>query len=140
MCSIAIAGLALSAVGTAASISGQQQQAKAQRAAYTHAAQTAETEAALRRQDRLREAERTISSQMAAYGASGVTLDGTPMDVFSNTAAEYARAQYTDDFSTRNRIGSLEASRSNTQANPGPALAQFGGTALDYAARTANRG
>ncbi|WP_374632848.1 hypothetical protein [Ferrovibrio sp.] len=140
MCTIALAGLALTAVSTAASISGQQQQAKSQKAAYTHAAKVAETEAALRRQDRMREAERTLNKQMAAYGASGVTLDGTPMDVFSNTQAEYARAQYMDDFNTSNRVGSLEASSANTRANPGPALAQLGGTALDYAARNANRG
>jgi len=141
MCGIAAAGLALSAIGTAASIGQAHSQAKTQKAMYQRQAQVTATESALRKQDRLERLDKIMGQQRALYGASGVDpLVGSAADVQANTVADFTSEQYMDDFNAANRIDAFNTSASNSQANYGPSLFQFGSTAVDYAARRANRG
>lgn len=141
MCGIAAAGLALSAIGTAMSVSQAHSQAKTQKAMYQRQAQITETENLLRKQDRLARLDKIMGQQRAMYGASGVDpLVGSPADVQANTVADFTREQFMDDFNATNRIDAFNTSAANSQPNYGPSLFQFGSTAVDYAARRANRG
>ena len=56
--------------------------------------------AALRKVKRQREMRQALASQYAKYGLTGVTLEGTPTDVLSETSAKFAQDQFYDDYNT----------------------------------------
>lgn len=140
MCGVAAAGLALTAIGTLFSVQQGAAQVKAQRQMYQQQAAVGETENALRRQDRARRLEREQAAIRNAYGAAGFDLIGTPSEVLANTAGEFAREQYADDFNTRHRVGAYNTMASNSTYSYGPALFSLGSAGLNYAARSENRG
>jgi len=87
--------MAASALGTVASIGSSLNQSKSQSDYYSYNAQVAEANAAAARTSAELDAERTreaglrlLATQRAQYGASGVTLEGTPTDVILGTAEE----------------------------------------------------
>jgi hypothetical protein len=63
---------------------------------------------ALRKAKRQRELVLAIGKQRARYGLTGVTLEGSPGDVLSLTAANFAEDQYIDAFNTSGSILSKE--------------------------------
>jgi hypothetical protein len=65
----------------------------------------------LRSDDRKRRLRRTVGAQRALYSASGVALEGTPTDIFAETAKEFAYEDYADRFDTYASMGmkSMEA-------------------------------
>lgn len=140
MCGFAAAGLALTAISTVAQISQGQQQAKQQKKYYEQNAQNEQAAYALRSEDRARKFASMQASANARYGAAGVAADGTPGDVLESNAAAYARDQFMDQFNTQNRVAGYGMYAANSNYNWGAPLFQAGGSALDYAARTANRG
>lgn len=73
----AIAALAVTAVGTGLSIAGSLQQADAEKDA-------ASAEAQQIKRDRMRR----IGAARAKFGAAGVRIEGTPLDVLGDLAAE----------------------------------------------------
>jgi len=64
-----------------------------------------------RSEDRKRKLRRTIGAQRALYSASGVSLEGTPTDIFSDTAREFGYEDAADRFDTYASMGmkSMEA-------------------------------
>lgn len=90
---MAFVPLALMAVGTAVSVAGSLSQANAARAAGDYNATLAETNASLSRVQAAEQARRygvsarkQLGAMRAAYGASGVTMQGSPMDVLGESA------------------------------------------------------
>lgn len=86
-----LAGVALA--GTAMSAIGQLKQAGAQSAAGEYNAKIAEQQAGLARQQSVEEerkfriqSQKQLGSMRAGYGASGVTLEGSPLDVLAESA------------------------------------------------------
>jgi hypothetical protein len=59
---------------------------------------------ALRKIQRARNMRATIESQKAKYGVSGITLEGTPTDILSETSAKFAEDQFIDDFNTSQKM------------------------------------
>lgn len=95
MAPLMIAAMAMSAAGAAVSAMGSISQGKAQAQAAGYNAQIAERNATIARQQAGADAEtqrrnsmRAIGAMRANYGASGVTLEGSPMDVLESSAAE----------------------------------------------------
>lgn len=107
MTTLAVASLALAAVGTGVAVYGQMEQAKTAKAMGRYNAQVAENQALQTEMDaresvkRKREQNsRLISTQRAGYAASGVTIDGSPLEVMADTAGileletlDYSRQQ-----------------------------------------------
>lgn len=60
----------------------------------------------VRSNERKRRLRRAIGAQRALYSSSGVALEGTPTDIFADTAAEFAYEDYADRFDTFGRMGS----------------------------------
>ena len=86
------------AAGTAYSMYQNVQQGEQQAAITDFQSQQAEAAYQERREDRKRRLRRTVGSQRALYGASGVSMEGTPTDVFADTAKEFAYEDYADRF------------------------------------------
>jgi hypothetical protein len=118
-----LAGAAISAMGAI-------KQAEASKAAASYNAQLRERDAGVALQQADRDAEqvrlagrRTEGSLLAGYGASGVTLEGSPLDVLAMSASQ---AKYDEE--TVLYKGRLKASGYDTSA----VLERFGGqTAME---------
>lgn len=54
--------------------------------------------------ERKRRLRRTVGAQRALYSSSGVALEGTPTDIFADTAREFAYEDYADRFNTYGRM------------------------------------
>ena len=52
--------------------------------------------------ERKRRLRRTVGTQRTLYGASGVSMEGTPTDVFADTAKEFGYEDYADRFDVVN--------------------------------------
>lgn len=93
--SFAIAGVALAAVASAGSalMSGMQQAgvAKYNRKLSEMNAGAARAQARSEEETFRRKAERMKGSQRAAIGASGITLEGSPLDIIDDTEVEIER-------------------------------------------------
>jgi uncharacterized protein HemX len=124
-------GLALSAVGTGFTIMQASQQASLarQRASQQQAAARFQNE-----QDRItreRRRQQTIGKQLARYGLAGIdTSSGTPIDLISDTAGQFAREQSVSDLNTSVYSASREldsfAAQQDAQGRMGSALMGFG--------------
>ena len=84
MCDIAVLAAAATVVTAAGSIMSGQSQA----AALSAQAKVEKQRAAFEAERQRDYAARFLGAQRAAYGASGVTLEGTPIDVLADTAAQ----------------------------------------------------
>jgi hypothetical protein len=94
MTGIETAALIATVAGAAVSAIGQIQQGKAAKQAGEYNALTAERNALVARQQasaeataQQREASQRLGAIRAAYGASGVTVEGSPLDVLSDSAS-----------------------------------------------------
>jgi len=104
---LAVASLATALVGTGVAVYGQMEQAKTAKAMGRYNAQVAENQALQMEMDsresvkrRREQNRRLISTQRTGYAASGVTIDGSPLEVMADTAGileletlDYARQQ-----------------------------------------------
>jgi hypothetical protein len=86
--------LALVAAGTAVSAIGAIQQGQSQASASKYNAAVAEQNAGAAKQQaeaaamiQQEQAKKAMGSTVAAYGASGVSMEGTPLDVLANSAS-----------------------------------------------------
>ncbi len=52
-----------------------------------------------------------LGQQITQYGASGITLDGTPTTVISRTAGDFAGQQFVDDLNTKFQTEMMEWQR-----------------------------
>ena len=86
------------AAGTAYSMYQNVQMGKQQAAITDFQSEQAAGAYEERREERKRRLRRTVGSQRALYGASGVSMEGTPTDVFADTAKEFAYEDYADRF------------------------------------------
>ena len=109
-----VAGLVLSAAATAASAQQQAQQAEFQADELESEARAEETALALRREDRERRRRRALAEQRVLFAASGTGIDS---DVLADTAAEFAREQFADDFNIGRRVNSFQLNAANTRAS-----------------------
>lgn len=94
---IALISLGATALSGAVSAYGAYQQGQSQAAAATYNAQVADRNATLARQqadaegdDLARQQRRQMGTLRAAYGAAGIGLAGSPLDVIEDTALEQA--------------------------------------------------
>lgn len=92
---LAAAGVTLAAVGTAVAVYGTVQQGNAAKDAAEHNSQLAAQQALIAQQQaeqdaqmQQRQARQRIGAASAAYGASGVSGDGSPLDVLSTSASQ----------------------------------------------------
>lgn len=92
---MAFAPMILMAVSAAVTAVGQIRQAQATSAAANYTAQVADRNALVARQQSEADAHRQravsarrLGSIRAAYGASGVTMEGTPLDLLEDSAAQ----------------------------------------------------
>ena len=109
---IGVAAIAAAGVGTVYSMRSAQKVAN-QQAVVSRQQAAAQTMALQDRDDeRKRRLRRTLGTQRALYSASGVALEGTPTDVFADTAREFEYEGFADQFSTANNVSML-----NQQAN-----------------------
>lgn len=133
-----IAAPFITASSTAALAANQMALANAQASLTEYEIQNMEQAAALRDSERKKKMRRAIGTQLALYGSSGVDpLQGTPVDVMGDTAAEFAYEGYADAFETQNRIYSNMVKARNQRAF---GKQQAFGTLLDYGTRFAMRG
>lgn len=133
---------ALSAVSTASGMAQARQQDKAQKQAQAIQAQQAQSDIAVLEQQRAqseteRQArlEKTMAAQRAAFGASGVSSDGSAEAVFGNLLAESDREGDAVNADFDRRIASLQSGiRLNLLDRGGPdyigMLAGFGQNAV----------
>lgn len=85
-----------------------------------------------RSRDRARTRDAVLGQQMNQYGASGITLSGTPTTVISRTAGDFAGQQFVDDLNTRFQIELIEQQRKSARRQAfigmaGSLLSVFGG-------------
>lgn len=90
-----VGGLGMSVMGGVAQAQQQREayKAQSQAARYNQSvaeanAQAVEAAAALEEQRSRKKAQQLLGSQTAAYGKAGVTLEGTPLEVMAQTAAD----------------------------------------------------
>ena len=57
-----------------------------------------------RKEQRKKQLRRIVGRQRALYSASGVTLEGTPTDVFADTAREFAYEDFADKFDAYSNV------------------------------------
>lgn len=130
--------IAISAASTLFSAASTNSQAKAKSAQYERDAQVAETEQALRTEDRQRRMAAEIGRQRALYGAMGTDPNsGSAAYTQEQTAGEYAREEYNDRFNTQNRI---DADRTSSQIATQEGNQKMVGTLFDFASKQAKRG
>jgi len=119
MMAMGIIGVLGSVIGGVISAMGAQQQAEAeaQAAEYQAAiernrATAAAYEGVARAEVRADQGEEKLASQRAAYAASGVTFEGTPLTVFGETAADVGM-----DVRSEQYAGRINAQAHQDQAN-----------------------
>ncbi|MEG3619617.1 hypothetical protein V5T82_14210 [Magnetovibrio sp. PR-2] len=130
-----IASMALSGLGAYMQNKSQNAMMKAQANSMAYNAQREATALALRRYDRENELKHFLAQQRVDAGASGFEITDFN-DLFSDTAAEVARDNFTDSFNTQGTIDGLnysqeslkQESKANTQNN-----------LFDYAIKTTDR-
>ena len=127
------------AMGSTGAIMAQQMALANQQASLTEfEVDQMETAALLRASERKRKMRRAVGQQLALYGASGVdALRGTPVDVMSDTAKNFAFDQFTDDFTTS---GQAYAGRIKAQNQRAYGKQQATASLLDFGTRFAMRG
>lgn len=127
------------AMGSSAAMAAQQMALANQQASLTeYEVKNMEQAAMLRSADRKRRMRSAVGTQLALYGASGVDpLRGTPIDVMSDTAQEFATEEYADAFQT---AGQRYAGMIRAQNQRDYGKQQAFGTLLDYGTRWAMRG
>ena len=78
----------------------QQNVALGNRQAALSSSQATQTERAYleRKEQRRKQLRRVVGRQRALYPASGVALEGTPTDVFADTAREFSYEDFADKF------------------------------------------
>tara|TARA_B100000029_G_scaffold117531_2_gene110733 strand:- start:1643 stop:2182 length:540 start_codon:yes stop_codon:yes gene_type:complete len=78
----------------------QQNVALGNRQAALSSFQADQTERAYleRKEQRRKQLRRVVGTQRALYSSSGVSLEGTPLDVFADTAREFAYEDWADKF------------------------------------------
>lgn len=110
-----------------------------QQAAYSQVqAKMAQDAYALRKQARKKEMAQAIGQQRALYSVSGVDIfEGTPVDVFADTASNFGYEQFSDAYDTAGRIYGYE--ESGRQAKKEGYNRAFGNL-LDYGLSYARRG
>lgn len=114
MCWSEAIGLALTVAGPVIRGIQRNNAYKAEAAAARQAAEDAQTEAAIRKADRKERQAQMIAAQRARYGASGFDPNaGTPLTVYEDTAKQFAKEQFLDDYQTRRQVRSLKQSRKN---------------------------
>ena len=76
----------------------------------------------LRKARRQREMRLALDKQRALYGLTGVTLEGTPVDVLAQTSAKFAEDEYYDLFNTSQQIYSKQLTGQNLLAEADAAV------------------
>lgn len=128
----------IAAGSTAALASQQMALANAQASLTEYQIENMEQASVLRQSERKKKMRRAIGTQLALYGSSGVDpLQGTPVDVMGDTAAEFAYEDYADAFETQGRIYSNMIKARNQRAMGKQAAF---GSLLDFGTRFAMRG
>lgn len=116
------------------SIAATQDYARSQKDMIEQMQATERVSRTLRTQDRSRRRDQMIGQQAAMFGASGVTLEGSPSAVMADTAAEVAREQFNDEFNSDAKQSAWELSKRATQRNADmrsiATLFNFGANAL----------
>ena len=148
MAVLTAASVALALAGTAISAVGMIQSANAQSAAARHNAQLADRDAIVAEQnrklalrtaridaeDKRRNSRRVLASIRAQYGASGLSLAGSPLDVLEDTAVEQELDAQRVEFEgrARGREGALQALGLQKDASSAKTAGYIGafGTAL----------
>ncbi len=127
------------AMGSSAAMAAQQMALANQQASLTeYEVKNMEQAAMLRSADRKKRMRAAVGTQLALYGSSGVDpLKGTPIDVMSDTAGEFATEEYADSFQTAGQryAGMIKARNQRDYGKQ-----QAFGTLLDYGTRWAMRG
>jgi type II secretory pathway pseudopilin PulG len=132
---VPIAMLAITAVSTAFSINSQIQAGKAQKKMFDNAAAAKRAEGAIAQENLKRRRDIIMGRTVAAYGAAGVDLDGTPMDVLMDQASEFGKQSYDIDLGVRTETDSLLDSGRNAMWN---ARNQAVGTLLNFGAKASS--
>ena len=94
-------------IATAGTLYSMQQNiAIANEQAALSAFQADQTERAYleRKEQRRKQLRRIVGQQRALYSASGVSLEGTPTDVFADTAREFSYEDYADRFDAYSNV------------------------------------
>lgn len=112
-------------------------QANNQAAVYEWQAANTRATMANRAEERRRQADEFASSQRAAFGASGITLEGTPTEVVAQSAGEFARENYYEQLAMSQQAAGQEASASLARSS-GRAAAT--GSLLNFGVQTAMKG
>jgi hypothetical protein len=110
-----------------------------QQAAYSQLqADMAEDAYAIRKAARKKDLAKKVGQQKTLYSVSGVDIfEGTPVDVFADTAASYGYEQFSDAYDTMGQIyGAEESARIAKQEGKQRAF----GNLLDYGLTFARRG
>lgn len=116
-------GAAIAAVGTVATVAGTAVAVQGQRNAATAANQTAKYNAKIQTQQaaqattvaaenarrKTRENARILGSQRAAIGASGLSMEGTPLAILGESATTLQRDILDIGFDAQNRVNQLQA-------------------------------
>lgn len=129
---VIVAGVALSAAATGASIYQSRQQAQAQADFAEEQIQAEATARAFREEDRRRRMQADLASQRVLFGQSGTLIDSS---VLADTAAAYAREDFMDEFNTSRRLRVLD---SNAEQAGISARNQAISSALAFGADTAD--
>lgn len=87
--------------------------------------------------ERKRRLRRTVGTQRTLYGASGVSMEGTPTDVFADTAKEFGYEDYADRFDV---VGNQFTSRMEADAYRRAGRQRAFGNLLDFGTSYALRG
>ena len=87
--------------------------------------------------ERKRRLRRTVGTQRTLYGASGVSMEGTPTDVFADTAKEFGYEDYADRFDV---VGNQFTSRMEANAYRRAGRQRAFGNLLDFGTAYALRG
>lgn len=87
--------------------------------------------------ERKRRLRRTVGTQRTLYGASGVSMEGTPTDVFADTAKEFSYEDYADRFDV---VGNQFTSRMEADAYRRAGRQRAFGNLLDFGTSYALRG
>ncbi|MCB9949172.1 MAG: hypothetical protein H6842_15325 [Rhodospirillaceae bacterium] len=142
--------LALTVASTVASTIGTIRQASSEAAADRYNAAVLERNAVLARQQAAAEARRirdagarALGQQRVAFGASGVAVEGTPLDVLGDTAAtielDALTARYGGEVEAANHRARAAALRSQATATRRNALYGAGTSLLLTVGRAAHR-
>ena len=133
MCGVAEAGLAIAAIGTAASIKQGQQQQKFQQKVAERDAQVEQTNLALRENERRIALQRQIAAAKVKFGAGGTLIEADPL---ATIAGDFARESAMDRLGANVAAGDALASGANSRLESNSkttgALFEFANTGVNY--------